>query len=98
MDRDEGIAALELDPARGYFLFVSSKSRHGKQKRYNRFLEVLLGLLETSELSDVEEVVTENEPRHRIQLFFSAASLHLFTSDFEGSPTSVKESRACGAI
>lgn len=96
MDREEAIAALELDPDDRYILFVSSKSRHRKQKRYDRFLEVLSGLRKSSEFSNLEKLVIENEPRHRIPLFFAAASLHLLTSDFEGSPNSVKESLACG--
>ncbi len=88
--------ALGLDPAKYYCLFVSSKSRDRPQKRYDRFVAVLDEVRRTNPDLDVEELVLVNQPRERVLDFFNAADLHLMTSDYEGSPNSVKEALCCG--
>lgn len=93
IDRIIAKRALGLDINKRYVLFVSSKNKLRPQKRYDRFNNVMEIL--KNRLSDVEELIMVNEPRERVSLFFNAASLHLLTSDFEGSPNSVKESIAC---
>jgi len=45
---------------------------------------------------DVRELILVNQPRERVLDFFNAADVHLMTSDFEGSPNSVKEALCCG--
>jgi glycosyltransferase involved in cell wall biosynthesis len=45
--------------------------------------------------NDIEELTLVNELRERINYYFNASQLHLLTSDYEGSPNSVKESLSC---
>lgn len=84
---------LNLDLKKRYILFVSSKDKYRKQKRYDRFHNVVKILKKYS--SDIEELILVNETRERVVYYFNAAELHLLTSDFEGSPNSIKESIAC---
>ena len=84
---------LGLNPNKKYILFVSSKNKYRKQKRYDRFLEIIKLL--QKDFPEIEELVLVNEPRDRIVYYFNASELHLLTSDFEGSPNSVKEAIAC---
>lgn len=96
IDRQRAIESLRLNPRARYLLFVSSKSRQRAQKRYDRFQMVLDRLRNSAEFSDVRELVLERTSREKVPLHFAASELHLLTSDFEGSPNSVKESVACG--
>ena len=50
---------------------------------------------EKYQLNNIEELKLINTERSLIPYYFNAASLHLLTSDFEGSPNSVKEAMAC---
>jgi len=84
---------LGLDAEKRYILFVSSKNKYRKQKRFDRFKKVIKLLQQ--KFDNIEELILVNEPRDRIIYYFNAAELHLLTSDFEGSPNSVKESVAC---
>lgn len=91
--KSEAKKYLNLDSNKKYILFVSSKNKYRKQKRYDRFQEVIEIL--RKDYPYIEELVLVNEPRDKIVYYFNAAELHLLTSDFEGSPNSVKESIAC---
>lgn len=93
-DRDESKRKLNLDPSKRYILFVSSNFIR-KQKRYDRFCETLNILRNEYGFSDIEELKLINTRRELVPHYFNAASLHLLTSDFEGSPNSVKEAMAC---
>jgi glycosyltransferase involved in cell wall biosynthesis len=90
----ESFERLGLDKAKTYILFVSSNFIR-KQKRYDRFKEVLRILKAQYNWKDLEELVLINTRRDLVPYYFSASSLHLLTSDFEGSPNSVKESMCC---
>jgi len=94
MIKEECIKILKLRNDKRYILFVSSNFIRD-QKRYDRFQEVLSILKNNYELSDIEELKLINTERSLVPYYFNAASLHLLTSDFEGSPNSVKEAMAC---
>lgn len=93
LDQNEAKKVLGLKKDVRYILFVSSKNQYRSQKRYDRFKEVMALLKQ--KYDDIEELILVNEPRERIIYYFNAAELHLLTSDYEGSPNSVKESLAC---
>lgn len=92
--KEECIRKLNLLSDKRYILFVSSNFIR-EQKRYDRFQEVLTILKNKYKLYDIEELKLINSERTLVPLYFNAASLHLLTSDFEGSPNSVKEAMAC---
>ena len=46
-------------------------------------------------MDNIEELNLINTKRELVPYYFNAASLHLLSSDFEGSPNSVKEAMAC---
>jgi len=86
---------IGLDVNTRYILFVSSKNVNRKQKRYDLFKSVLKILKEEYHVDDLEELVLVNRPREEIPYYYNAAELHLMTSEYEGSPNSVKEALAC---
>ena len=71
----------------------SNKGR--TQKRIDRFDKVISNLLKEGNPYNVEPLVLTNTKRSLIPYYMSASTLHLLSSDFEGSPNSVKESIAC---
>lgn len=91
--KSEAKNKLLLADNKRYILFVSSKSMYRKQKRYDIFYNIMKRLKE--EFADVEELLLVGEPRDKIIYYFNSADLHLLTSDYEGSPNSVKEALAC---
>lgn len=93
INRIDACRELNIDPQKRYILFVSSNFIR-KQKRYDVFSEVIKRLKSTKGYEDVEELKLINVKRDFVPYFFSAASIHLLTSDFEGSPNSVKEAMA----
>lgn len=92
--KTECLKILKLRNNKRYILFVSSNFIR-EQKRYDRFCEVLIILKEKYKLIDIEELKLINTERNQVPYYFNVASLHLLTSDFEGSPNSVKEAMAC---
>lgn len=93
--KKESCRVLNLNPETVYILFVSSNFIR-KQKRHDRFNEVIRLLKTKYKLKNIEPLLLINTARDLVPYYFSAASLHLLTSDFEGSPNSVKESMSCG--
>lgn len=94
LPREVACQKLQLDPSKRYILFVSSNCIR-KQKRYDRFLAVINLLVKKYDLEDIKELKLINIQRELVPYYFNAASLHLLTSDFEGSPNSIKEAMAC---
>lgn len=92
--RDIACKKLGLDPDKQYILFVSSNFMR-QQKRYDLFLKVIEILRVKYNLGNIEELKLINVERALVPYYFNAASVHLMTSDFEGSPNSVKEAMAC---
>jgi len=94
IERNYALKKLGLNPSKIYILFVSSNFIR-KQKRYDRFKEILKILKEDFSIKNIEELVLVNTSRNLVPYYFNACSLHLLTSDFEGSPNSVKEAMSC---
>ena len=91
---EKSISALKLNPEKKYILFMDSYKRR-TQKRVDRFNEVISILLKNGNPYNIEPLVLTNTDRSLIPYYMSISALHLLTSDFEGSPNSVKECLAC---
>jgi teichuronic acid biosynthesis glycosyltransferase TuaC len=94
IDKYECFEKLNLNINKIYVLFVSSNFVR-EEKRYDRFNKVIEILKNKYHLSEIEELLLINVERSLVPYYFNASSLHLLTSDFEGSPNSVKEAMAC---
>ena len=94
IERKKCLVKLNLNPSKKYVLFVSSNFIR-EQKRYDRFQKTLEIVKYKYGVKDLEELKLINTKRELVPYFFNAASLHLLSSDFEGSPNSVKEAMAC---
>ena len=95
IEKDKAKEKLCLEKRKKYILFVSAKDLHRKQKRYDKFKKVMNILRKEYEWSNIEELLLVNEPRKKVPYYINASELHLLTSDFEGSPNSVKECLSC---
>lgn len=96
VDRVYSKASIGLDECKRYILFVSSKNQYRKQKRYDIFHSVVQDIkLRRPDLM-IDELIMVNQPRDRVIHYFNSSDVHLLTSDYEGSPNSVKESLCCG--
>jgi len=91
---EKSLIDLKLDANKKYILFMDSYKRR-TQKRIDRFNEVISILLANDNPYNIEPLVLTNTDRSLIPYYMSVSALHLLTSDFEGSPNSVKECMAC---
>ena len=94
MDKNECKLKLGLDPDKRYILFMDSYNRR-PCKRIDRYAETMAILKEKYHYENLEPLVLTNTARSLIPSYINASDLHLLTSDFEGSPNSVKECLAC---
>ena len=92
--RKESIRKLNLDENKNYIIFMDSYKKRA-QKRVDRFDEVIDILLKNGKPHCISPLKLTNTKRNLIPYYLSASSVHLITSDFEGSPNSVKECMAC---
>lgn len=92
IDRKEAKNKINLDINKKYLLFVSSNYIRN-QKRYDVFKATIKELKKNDDT--IEELKMINVNRELTPYYFNAANLHLLTSDFEGSPNSVKEAMSC---
>jgi glycosyltransferase involved in cell wall biosynthesis len=95
-DRAAARRALGLDADAAYLLFVSSKNLDRPQKRHDRFVAALERLRALRPDLDLRPLTLVDSPAPMVRLAYHAADLHLMTSDYEGSPNSVKEALASG--
>ena len=93
MDRNECRDTLGLDRESIYVLYMDSNSKSRTQKRKDRF-DATIELLR-SDYPNIRSIELYNTPREMIPTYINACDLHLMTSDFEGSPNSVKECLCC---
>ena len=93
MDKTECRKKLGWNNEKYYILYMDSNAGTRTQKRLDRYQEVL-ALLQ-KDFDNIESVVLTNTPREEIPTYMNACDLHLMTSDFEGSPNSVKECLCC---
>lgn len=84
---------LGLNPEAVYILYMDSNKWGRTQKRKDRF-DAVLELLR-HDGADVRALELYNTPRELIPAYMNACNMHLISSDFEGSPNSVKECMCC---
>jgi len=94
MDKNQCKEKLGLNKSKRYVLFMDSYNRR-PCKRIDRYSKTLSILREKYHHFDLEPLVLTNTARNLIPAYINASDLHLLTSDFEGSPNSVKECMAC---
>lgn len=93
MDKEACKQKLGWNLNKRYILYMDSNAGTRTQKRYDRYLEVLELL--KKDYDNLVSVELTNTPREEIPVYMNACDLHLMTSDFEGSPNSVKECLCC---
>ena len=94
MDMMECREKLGWDKSKQYLIYMDSNKGVRTQKRKDRFDEVV-DLLNSQYGWNAETVVMRNIRRELVPLYLNAANLHMISSDFEGSPNSVKECMCC---
>ncbi len=85
---------LGWNKTKQYIIYMDSNKGVRTQKRKDRFDEVI-ALLNSKYGWNAEAVVMRNVDRPLVPLYLNAANLHMISSDFEGSPNSVKECMCC---
>jgi len=95
LDKQECRKALGWDPEKKYIVYMDSNKGVRTQKRKDRFDETMEILKNRG--FDVEPVILRNTPREKMPTILNACEMHLLSSDFEGSPNSVKECMCCNA-
>lgn len=94
MDKGDCRRQLGWDDSKKYVIYMDSNKGVRTQKRKDRFDAVIV-LLKSIYGLDVETVVMRNVRRELVPVYLNAADLHIISSDFEGSPNSVKECMCC---
>lgn len=95
LDMKECREKLGLSQDKIYVLFMDSNKRVREQKRKDRFDETLQILRDKYGYKNIEGIELRNTKRELIPLYMNAINVHLLSSDFEGSPNSVKECMCC---
>ncbi len=94
MDMAECRLKLGWEKDKQYIIYMDSNKGVRTQKRKDRFDEVIK-ILNSKYGYNVEAVVMRNVKRELIPTYMNAADLHMISSDYEGSPNSVKECMCC---
>ena len=77
-----------------FFFFLTSFRKSSLRTMYRCFDEVI-ALLNSKYGWNAVAVVMRNVDRPLVPFYLNAANLHMISSDFEGSPNSVKECMCC---
>lgn len=93
MDKNACKEKLGWDKSLHYILYMDSNKGTRTQKRHDRYEETLHIVQKT--IPTIVSIELSNTPREEIPIYMNACDLHLMTSDFEGSPNSVKECLCC---
>ena len=93
MDKNACKEKLGLDKNMHYILYMDSYKGTRTQKRHDRYEETLHIVKKT--IPSIVLIELSNTPREEVPTYMNACDLHLMTSDFEGSPNSVKECLCC---
>ena len=93
MDKNACKENLGWDENQHYILYMDSNKGTRTQKRHDRYLQTLD--IVRKEIPNIVSIELSNTPREEIPIYMNACDLHLMTSDFEGSPNSVKECLCC---
>lgn len=94
MDKEDCRKELGWDMDKQYIIYMDSNKGVRTQKRKDRFDETIQ-ILNEKYGYQAEAVVMRNVRRELIPTYMNAADLHMISSDFEGSPNSVKECMCC---
>ena len=93
IDKKEAKKYLNLNEDVNYIMFMDSYKLR-TQKRIDRFNAVIEYIKKRSNYN-IEPIILTNTERKMIPYYINASTLHLLTSDYEGSPNSLKECLAC---
>ena len=85
---------LGLQENKRYIIFMDSYNRR-PFKRIDRFSDTMKILKDQYHYDNLDSLILTNTERSLIPFYLCASDLHLLTSDFEGSPNSIKECLAC---
>ncbi len=85
---------INLTTQKKYILFMDSYKRR-TQKRIDRFNETIAILQKNGNPDNFDSIILTNTKRELVPYYMSISAVHLITSDFEGSPNSVKECLSC---
>jgi teichuronic acid biosynthesis glycosyltransferase TuaC len=94
MIKEEAKNITNLNYDIDYLLFMDSYQGR-PYKRYDRFKKVIELLNTEYGYNNIKELILTNTKRDLIPYFINSSSVHVLTSDTEGSPNSVKECMAC---
>ena len=94
MDMMECREKLGWDKDKQYLIYMDSNKGVRTQKRKDRF-DAVIEILNAKYGWNAEAMVMRNVDRPLVPLYLNAANLHMISSDFEGSPNSVKECMCC---
>ncbi len=95
LDKTQCREQLGLDINSVYVLYMDSNKGKRRQKRKDRYDSTLELLRNEYGYVTIESIELTNTPRELIPIYMNAVDIHLLSSDFEGSPNSVKECVFC---